>query len=397
MREKIKKCFSHEYFDVWIFVLAMALVGFSRGTLDSTFNNFLDSTFSIGGIKRSILELPREFPGFAVIFVSAIFFFLSSRRMAAIAMYLYGIGMLLIGFFSSSFNVMLVWLFIMSLGQHIFIPLQSSIGMDLAKSGKEGRRLGQLLSIRSLSIIVGSAAVFVGFKFFNFNFKSSFLMGAIALFVGATAILFMKPVPATPAKTHLRLHKEYRLFYWLNILFGTRKQLFLTFGPWVLVTVYNQPTEIIASVLTAGGISGVLFQPLLGMAIDRFGERFILSAEALVLIVVCIGYGFAKFIFPENIAFIIAASCFVADMMLMSVTMARATYLKKIAKSPSHVAPTLAMGVSIDHIFSIALALVSGVVWANFGYQYVFLIGALVAIINFFSATMIRIPKESSV
>jgi hypothetical protein len=48
------------------------------------------------------------------------------------------------------------------------------------------------------------------------------------------------------------------------------------------------------------------------------------------------------------------------------------------------------MGVTIDHFFSIAIALASGVIWQKLGYQYVFLCGACIAIINFFSAMKIR-------
>jgi len=52
------------------------------------------------------------------------------------------------------------------------------------------------------------------------------------------------------------------------------------------------------------------------------------------------------------------------------------------------------MGVTIDHFFSISIALVSGVVWTKLGYQYVFLIAALIAVVNFFSASRIRVKQE---
>ena len=59
-------------------------------------------------------------------------------------------------------------------------------------------------------------------------------------------------------------------------------------------------------------------------------------------------------------------------------------------------APTLAMGVSIDHFFSIAVALISGVIWQKWGYQYVFLAGAGIAVVNFFSALRVRIPQRTA-
>ena len=86
----------------------------------------------------------------------------------------------------------------------------------------------------------------------------------------------MKPGNADPPALHFKFHREYRLYYWLSILFGTGKQIFLTFAPWVLVTVFKQPTAILATLLTIAGIfRGNLFQPILGKN-DSWGERTVL-------------------------------------------------------------------------------------------------------------------------
>jgi hypothetical protein len=72
-------------------------------------------------------------------------------------------------------------------------------------------------------------------------------------------------------------------------------------------------------------------------------------------------------------------------------------YMKKIALDDSHVQPTLTAGVTIDHIFSIAVALIGGVIWNAFGFQYVFLMGVFIAILNFLAAMLVRIPKRELV
>jgi predicted MFS family arabinose efflux permease len=204
----------------------------------------------------------------------------------------------------------------------------------------------------------------------------------------------MTPDEPVPVKTRFAVHKEYRLYYVLSVLYGTRKQIFITFAPWVLVTVFDQKVQALATLLTVGGIVGILFKPLLGRAIDRFGERLILVGEALLLIVVCIGYGFAKSVLPAGTALAVVFACFVADQLLMSVGMARATYLKKIARRPEDVTPTLTMGVSIDHVFSITIAVVSGAIWAAVGYRWVFLLGACLALGNL--AAALRVPPLRS-
>lgn len=329
-------------------------------------------------------------PGFLVIFVSALLFFLCSRRLAALANIICGAGIFLVGFFSINLSVMLMWLFLFSVGQHLFLPLNQSIGMDLAKEGKTGKRLGQINGIGNIFAILGSFIIFLGFKYLNFNFKISYTIASLSYIIAGIFIFLMTPSNPTPVVSKFKLKKEYRLYYWLCILYGTRKQIFLTFAPWVLVTVFNQKTQMIATLLTIGGILGIFVKPLLGRAIDKFGERTILSAEAFMLIFVCLMYGFAKKIFNPDLALIVTFTCYILDLLLMSVSMARATYLKKIAVNKEDVAQTLTMGVSIDHIFSITIALISGFVWYKFGYQYVFLIGAVIALINLFSVSRIK-------
>jgi predicted MFS family arabinose efflux permease len=390
----MKSLFSREKLssaDFYYFFAAVFIYGFAFAIVNAILNNFLNENFTLSGFQRGILEFPREFPGFLVIFVSALFFFLCTRRLAALSHILAAAGIFLIGHFSSGYGVMLIWLFIMSLGQHIFLPLTSAIGMEFAKEGNIGRRLGQLNSAGNVATILGSFVVFIGFRFLNFDFPVSFTIAAAGMLISAFLLYLMKPDKLHPEHSKFTLRKEYGLYYWLCILFGTRKQIFLTFAPWVLVTVFNKSTAMVATLMTVGGVIGIFFNPLLGRAIDRLGERRILMSEAFLLIFVCIGYGFSRLFFSEKIAFLVAAACFITDYLLMSAGIARATYLKKIAIKPQDVSQTLSMGISIDHIFSITIALLSGLIWKRFGYQYVFLLGAIIAVVNYFSASRIKI------
>jgi predicted MFS family arabinose efflux permease len=206
----------------------------------------------------------------------------------------------------------------------------------------------------------------------------------------------MKPEQVNEKRGYLKLHKEYRLYYILNIISGARKQIFLTFAPWVLVNVMGESTEIMATLYTIGGVIGIGFQPLLGWAVDKLGERFVLASEAVVLVFVCLGYGFAKFIFSADVAFYVICICFLLDQMIFSVSMARATYIKKIAKQPDHIQPALTAALTMDHVFSIATALIGGVIWNAFGFQYVFLLGVGIAIVNFFAALQVRVPVKAT-
>lgn len=389
-----KSIFRFIHRDLLLFISTISAVAFADSIFNSVFNNFLNETFTLDSFNRTFLEFPRESGGFLVVFVSATLFFVRSRRLAFIATLCGAVGLTMMALFSVTFHWMFVWLFIFSLGQHMFMPLNTSIAMELAEEGKTGRRLGQLNAIRNAAAITGSFFIFLGFKYFHFDFELSFLIAASFYLIAALLLFSMKPGNAHPAAVHLKFHKEYRLYYWLSILFGTRKQIFLTFAPWVLVTVFKQPTAILATLLTIAGITGILFQPILGRVIDSWGEKTVLALEAFFLIFVCMGYGFSKDTFSPHTAFLIACVCFIADQLLMSVGMARATYLKKIAVHPSHITPTLTMAVTLDHIFSISIALLGGLVWAKWGYQTVFLCGAGIAMVNLVSTMFIKVPMK---
>ena len=375
-----------------LFTAASFVLGAATSLVDSTLNNFLNERFSLTGFQRSFLELPRELPGFLVLFVSALLWFLCSRRLGMVAALMQVTGALLIGYASSSYTIMVVWLFIYSMGNHLFMPVSSTIGMELSHEWKTGQRLGQLNAIRNMAAILGSFLVVLGFKYLGMTFKITFALAAVGFFIAAVLMGSMTPVKTQPSKTFLKLHKEYRLYYVLAMISGSRKQIFITFGPWVLVTIFHQPTQILATLFTIGGIVGILFQPFLGWMIDRLGERTVLASEAVLLVFVCFGYGFSKSLFPANTAFLIACVCFLFDYMLISVGMARSTYIKKIAREPGHVQPALTASVTLDHIFSISSALLGGIIWNTFGFQYVFLFGAGIAVLNFFTALRVKIP-----
>jgi predicted MFS family arabinose efflux permease len=396
-QENIAAWWSQISRELRLFAAASLLMGMAYSMIDATLNNFLNSRFSLSGFQRSFLELPRELPGLLAVFVAAALWFLCSRRLGVLAMLLGAAGALLIGYGSKSYTIMIFWLFFYSLGQHIFLPVSSAIGMELASNGKIGQRLGQLNAIRNLAAIMGSFLVYVGFENLNFNFQHTFTIAAVAFTIAAALMFKMKRGTPQPPKNFIKLRRQYSLYYVLSILYGSRKQLFITFAPWVLVKIFDQPTQILATLITIGGIIGILFQPLLGWMVDHLGEKVVLASEAILLMLVCFGYGFARTALPEATAFLVVCACYLVDNMLMSVGMARSTYLKKIALQPEDIQPALTAGVTIDHIFSISVALIGGLIWNAFGFQYVFLLGTGIALINFFAVMQMKVPQKEAV
>jgi len=382
--------------ELLLFTIATFAVGMATSLVDSTLNNFLNDTFSLTPFQRSFLELPREIPGLIVVFVSASLWFLGSRKLGALSLLLGCVGIFLVGFASKTYTIMVMFLFIFSLGQHLFMPVASTVGMELASEGRPGHWLGQMNAVRNLAAIVGSAIVFVGFKYLKFSYEHTFTIAALSFATGMVVMAFMTPSKVKPVgtKSFLKLRKEYSLIYVLAVLYGSRKQIFITFAPWVIVTIFGKPTQTIATLIVIGGVIGILFQPILGKAIDKLGEKAVLASEAVLLIFVCLGYAFGRTFFSDHVAFLIACACYLLDQVLMSVSMARSTYMKKIALHDSDIQSALSASITIDHFFSIGIALIGGVIWNQFGFQYVFIFGVFIAVINFFATMRIKIPER---
>nr|WP_315989371.1 MFS transporter [Desulforamulus aquiferis] len=302
-----------------------------------------------------------------------------------------------LGFLSPSFSWLVLWMIIWSIGAHISMPLESSIGVSLSKPGEVGKRLGQLGAVKTAASLVGFLIVWFGFKYMNLSYSTIFALAGLSTFAACVCLLMMEPRKSKTKRHRLLLKRKYTLFYWLNVLFGARKQIFLTFAPWVLIKVYDQPVTTFAVLGLVGTVTGIGFRALLGRAIDRFGERTIISLESIMLVLVCLGYGFAGNLGLGSLAIWLVYACYVGDQLLFACNMARATYLNKIADSPDDLTPTLSMGLTLDHIVAMTIPFFGGLLWLNMGYQYVFLVAALIALANLFAALSIKTDKAQAV
>ncbi len=380
--------------DFVLFLLASGVIGITQSIDIAFFNNFLSDTYQLTIAQRTFLEIPREFPGFAVVFVTGLLFAFGDVKTAAVANLLGGLGALGLAYWSPEYLPMIAWLTVYSMGQHLFMPMSSSIGMNLAADGHMGRRLGQINAVNTAVFLVTSLATAFLFRFIEIDYKLAFSISAAAFFLAAVLILCMTPQSGKRIGKRFVLRKEYNLFYGLNVLYGARKQIFITFGPWVLIKVFGQgvATFAILSFIIAG--IGIVFKPFIGHLIDTIGERFILAGEAVSLIFICLGYAFTEGLLANlglgRITIYVICALFVLDQVLVSVSMARATYLKKIALCDDDVSPTLSMGMTIDHIVSMFMPWLGGFVWTFMGYEYVFIFGAVIAALNLLLTTRMK-------
>lgn len=378
------------------------LLGATSGMFETSFNNYLLETFNISAASRGVLEFPRELPGFLVAILSGLLCFLAESRMAVLAALATALGLLGLGWISPGYGSMMVWMVIWSIGTHLYMPLGDSLAVAVSPKESVGRTMGLIGGANTLAIIAGCAIVWLGIDYVDIGFSTIFTLGAVTAIGAALVLSLMDPRLTRPLGTRKKaktfefvFKKRYSLFYWLNVLFGARKQVFITFGPWVLIKIFGQPASIIAQLWIVSSILGIVFRPMLGRMVDSLGERFVLRMEAVVLILVCAGYGLANKLNLGDYTTLLLYVCFVGDQLMFSVGMARTTYLSKIIECQEDLMPSLSMGVSINHIVSMLIPSLGGWVWVSYGYEWVFVGAAIVALINYVVAGYVRIPRDA--
>jgi len=151
--------------------------------------------------------------------------------------------------------------------------LKSSIALRLAEKGRAGSLLGRLGALEAGGALIGMLVVYLGVSRFNFSFGVIFGIAGTFAIIAAICFYFIKPEPIKRVPGHLLFKRKYSLYYILSMLFGARKQIFLTFAPWVLIRLFDRGIETFAILGIIGTALGLIFRPLLGRAIDSLGER----------------------------------------------------------------------------------------------------------------------------
>jgi predicted MFS family arabinose efflux permease len=376
-----------------LFAFANLMMGLYSGLYDPSFNNYLAQVHNLSEVARGGLEFPRELPGFLVVVVFTALLFLKDTRLAMLSALLVGISLWGQGFLAPNFHLVVFWMLMWSTGAHLFMVMRSSLALRLAKKGQAGRILGQIGGLEAAGILLGSLLVYLGVSLFHFTFGTIFGIAGVCALLAAISLGLIKAEPIKRPERYLLLKRKYLLFYLLNMLFGARKQIFLTFAPWVLIHLFGQGVQTFAILGLIGTSIGLFFRPLLGLAIDRIGERRIIFLESLILVFICVLYAFAAQWFPVHIALLVVMACFIADQVLFAVNMARVTYLNRIVDTPDDISPTISMGITLDHMISMTVPIGGGLLWAYCGYYWVFLAAALIALANL--AASLYIPQFS--
>lgn len=391
--------------EIKIYFAVLALTAFGLGLTNNVISNFFKDAYQVTAYQRGFLEFPRELPGLISVFVIAALSFLSDIRISIISQVLSVIGIIALGIYTPSFNIMIIYIFINSLGMHLFFPLQDSIGMELAEKDNIGKRLGQFKGFFTGVQMVASIFVFIGFKAGFMSFESSiktpFIIAGV-LFFGVMVLLIMLDRIVRIDHPHVKqsgyvFRKEYKYYYVLVILFGVQKQIMMVYGPWVLIELLSKKADTISILTVIGSFIGIFFIPAIGRWLDAYGVKKLMYVDALSFIGVYLVYGLLAMgyvngsIKTAGIGMLLAYAIFIIDRMSTQMGIVRTLYLRKIALKPTDVTPTLTLGQSMDHFVSIICAYLGGIIWVAWGPQYIFFLAAGLSLINLYVAYKIEV------
>jgi MFS family permease len=390
------------------FLSVLILFGVSFGLYRGIQDNYLAEIIHITPFERGIVEFFREIPGLLLILILALMYRFADSKVFKIGIAIMAGGS--VGLLLSSASplfmtkvLVVAFMVLFSTGEHIIMPVRATIAMDMARKEKAGASLGLSNSISQFGSIAGFmlvTAIFfllgkIGFSRTDvFGYRVVFGASAALMTTAALVAAALRQTTFKAQRRRFYFAKKFYKFYMLEVFYGARKQIFLTFAPYVLILQYGADPSIMSILYAICAGFGMLCSPLIGRIIDRVGYKAVMVADTLILIVVCVFYGFAHRMFPHNIAFLVVCCNFVLDSIISIASMASNIYVQRIASNQEEVTSTLSTGISVNHVISIFIALMGGWIWKVTGIEVLFLLSAFLGLLNSLYAATIRKDEE---
>lgn len=381
-----------EYLILLAAVLLFAVGGsLFRGVLD----NYLAGELGVSKSGRGIVEFFREMPGLFLVFFLALLYRVPENLIMRLGFFIALIGV--IGFFAVGSHVVLVILFltVYSTGQHLVMPVQQSIALHSSRDNRSGSSIGLMRSVQSMGHVAGFLVVPLIFALMptvQRSYAGTFL-GVILLVAAALLVaFFLKRTDGQVQRQRIHFKKKYTAYYILQNFYGARKQVFLTFGPYLLILKYGASASVISTLLGITAAFSIFTTPLIGRLIDRIGYKKVMVGDTVILFFVSLVYGFSHRLFSLDTAYMVVCLVFLVDSLVSQASMAASVYVKELSENREELVSTLTTGLSLDHLISIVIALAGGFIWETLGVEMLFIVAALLAAGNSLVAAAVKAP-----
>jgi predicted MFS family arabinose efflux permease len=326
----------------------------------------------ITGQQNGVIQGLREIPGFLAFTAIYILFFFKEHHFAAFSLLIMGLGIAATGVLDS-FGGLVLTTMVMSFGFHYYETINQSLSLQHFTPIQVPLVLGRVRAVSAVSNIAVGALV-LGLSFLM-DYATIFGLVGGAVGLVSLAAFFSNPTPKEykPQKKKVILRSRYWLFYALTFMAGARRQIFIAFAVFLLVQKFRFSLQEIAALFFLNNCVNYFLAPMVGRAINRFGERVVLSVEYLMLMLV-----FAVYAFSDSK--IVVAAAYVLDHIFFNCSIAIPSYFRKIA-DPSEVAPSMAVGFTINHIVAVIIPILGGIIWMV-DYKIPFIAGVAFAAVS---------------
>ncbi len=352
-------------------VLTTIAVALGFAAWNALLNNFAIERADFTGVEMGMLQSLREVPGFLAFTTVFVLLILREQTFAVVAMALFGIGIVLTGYFPTEYGLYFTAV-LMSIGFHYMETIKQSLSLQWLSKEDAPRLLGRLMSIGSLTSLIAFGLLWIALEIVELDYIWIYTIAGVA--VCSITIYLATAFDGFQAKTaqrkNLVIRKRYWLYYGLTFFSGARRQIFVVFAGFLMVEKFGYSASNIAALFLINHLFNWFFAERIGAWIGRIGERHALTFEYLGLILV-----FTAYAFVENAN--IAAGLYVVDHMFFALAIAIKTYFQKIA-DPADIASTAGVSFTINHIAAVVIPAILGIVWIT-SPTVVFLIGAAFA------------------
>ena len=380
------------------FILSLAVFGLAYGLYKAVLDNYLAEIVSMSQLDRGVSEFFRELPGFLLVFILALLYEFSAEKIFKAGAIVMLAGMAMQSVIPANRFLVTCAVFVYSLGEHMQFGMRSTLALEYSQTGRGGAALGIQNSAYQCGTLAGYIVVAIVFGLLSGKFslyRPMFIASSAIILIGFIITLNMKGASQQKhTVTRFYFRRKYFKFYMLEVFYGARKQIFFTFGPYLLVLFYGAGAMAISILFALSAVSTFICAPIVGRIIDRFGYKIVMVMDTLILVIVCFFYGFAHHIFPMNVAFIVCCVNYILDAVISLASMASNVYVQDLSDTPEEVKATISTGVSVNHLITILIALFGGWIWQVMGIETLFMVSAVFGLLNSAYAASIKTVKK---
>ena len=382
------------------FIISLITFGLSYGLYKAVLDNYLAEIVNMTQLDRGVSEFFRELPGVLLVLVLAVLYEFSAENIFKAGAIVMLAGMLMQSFVPAHRVPVTMAVLVYSLGEHMQFGMRSTIALEYSRKGKGGIALGFQNAAYQFGTLAGYLVIAVVFGIIGGRmnlYKPVFVVSSAIIVIGF--IITMRMTDNSKQHHHVSrfyFRRKYFKFYMLEVFYGARKQIFFTFGPYLLVLFYGAGPMAISILFAVSAIATFLCAPLVGKIIDRFGYKIVMVMDTLILVAVCFFYGFAHHIFSMQTAFFVCCVNYVLDAVISLASMASNIYVQDLSDTPEEVKATISTGVSVNHPITILIALFGGWIWQVMGIETLFMLSAAFGLCNSAYAASIEVPEKSA-